>query len=425
MLEETVIDTPVDSPVDDSSIEETPIDDAPEVEDAHDESDGIDGEESDEDGESEGDEEEPIEGETTPDGRMIRDSIKKGLKALGKLDPAAAKELKGVYWEREEYKAVFEKPADAVAAKHFLDEIGGQEGIQEISAEREEWRQIDADFSEGKPDFVKSLAEGNPDAFLKTAPHVINEFASRAPEQYQYYANNVAINTLANTGLTIDNLAAAYHRYADNPQAQTIIAEVHNSLVGLKEKATQFEQKRTDPEREKLNQDKAAFEQGRRADFEDRVDNDAKAYLSSKMQPAIDLVVNGRKVDPEAMKGYHQMVKAEVEKRLGAIPGFADKLEAHYRTGDAKRSLDYVQKQYDRILPEAAKVIDPFLRNIAPAKAAPAAKTAATGKAAAPGEITLKEMPDHSQIDFNQCTVADVMSGHCVLKSGKKASGWL
>jgi hypothetical protein len=36
----------------------------------------------------------------------------------------------------------------------------------------------------------------------------------------------------------------------------------------------------------------------------------------------------------------------------------------------------------------------------------------------------LKEMPDYSQIDFNKCTVADVMQGHAILKNGKKASGW-
>jgi len=423
VFEETVVDTPAvdETPVDDSSVDEAPIEDAPEAEDASDESDGIDDAES----EEEAPEEEAAAEEVPADGRKMPDALKKAIAGLKATSPEVAKQIKGLYYANEEFQKAFPTPADAITAKTIIEEIGGPEGVQEIQAEREEWRQIDTDFAEGKKEFVTSIAEGNPEGFLRTAPHVINEFAQRAPDQYQYYANNVALNTLNNAGLSIDNLASAYHRYADNPQAQAIIAEIHNSLVGLKEKATQFEQKRMDPREEQLKQRETAFEQSRRADFEGRVANDAETYLSSKMQPEIDRVVGGRKVDPEAMKGYQSMVKAEVEKRLGAIPGFADKLEAHYRTGDSKKSLDYIQAQYNRILPVAAKVIEPFLRNIAPAKAAPAAKTAATGKAGAPGEITLKEMPDHSQIDFNQCTVADVMSGHCVLKNGKKASGWI
>lgn len=420
MFEETVVDAPAEeSPVDETSVDETPVDDAPEADDASADSEGID----DASEEEEAPEEAPVE-EVPADGRKMPDGLKKAIAGLKATSPEVAKQIKGLYYANEEFQKAFPTPADAITAKTIIEEIGGPEGIQEIQAEREEWGQIDRDFAEGKKEFVTSLADNNPEGFLKTAPHVINEFAQRAPDQYQYYANNVALNTLSNSGLTIDNLASAYHRYANNPEAQAIIAEVHNSLVGLKEKAAQFEQKRMDPREEQLKQRETKFEQERRADFEGRVANDAETYLSTKMQPEIDRVIGGRKVDPEAMKGYQSMVKAEVEKRLGQIPGFADKLEAHYRTGDAKKSLDYVQKQYNRILPEAAKVIEPFLRNIAPAKAKAAAAAPVAGKSAAPGEITLREMPDYSQIDFNKCTVADVMQGNAVLKNGKKASGW-
>jgi hypothetical protein len=315
-------------------------------------------------------------------------------------------------------------PADAVAAKTLIDEIGGQEGIQTITAEREEWSQIDRDFAEGKPEFVKGLAEGNPDAFLKTAPHVINEFATRAPEQYQYYANNVAVNTLAGAGISLDGLAQAFHKMAENPQAQAVIAEVHNALAGLKEKATQFEQKRTDPREEALKQKETAFEQKRRADLEGGVLSQAEKYLADKMQPEIDRIVGNRKVSEATMNDYREKVKKEVEKLLGATHNFENTLEAHYRTGDASKSVAYITSQYNRILPIAAKVIDPFVRDIAPAAARPVGKTAVPTRSAGPGEVVLKEMPDWDQIDYTKCTVADVMGGKAVLRNGKRASGW-
>jgi hypothetical protein len=369
-------------------------------------------------------EEDPNAPPPVTDGRKMPDNLKKAIAGIKATNPEAAKAIKGLYWSDQEYRAAFPKPADAVAAKNLIEEIGGQEGIQSITAEREEWNQIDQAFAEGKPDFVKGLAEGNPDAFLKTAPHVINEFAQRAPEQYQYYANNVAVNTLASAGLSIDSLAAAYHKFSDNPQAQAVIADVHNALVGLKEKATAFEQKRTDPREEQLKQREQQFEEKRRADFEGGIASQAEKYLSEKMQPELDRIIGARKVDPEAMKGYQEMVKARVEKMLGEIPNIANTLEAHYRTGDAAKSAAYIQAQYNRILPIAAKVIEPYLRNIAPSAAKPAAKTGQAGRSAGPGEVVLKEMPEWHEVDQSKTTVADLIEGRAILKNGKKASGW-
>lgn len=431
MADETAI---LDAPAEVTEVEETPSE-ASElgtqdpIEDAGEETEGeAEGEESEGDGIEETEEGKE---EVAADGRKMPDGLKKALSALKETSPEVRKQVKELFYSNQDYRAVFAKPADAVAAKTLIDEVGGQEGIQEIQAERQEWGKIDADFSEGKPEFVKSLAEGNPEAFLKTAPHVINEFAQRAPEQYAYYANQVALNTFANAGLSLQGLAGAYDRYKDNPQAQAVIAEVHNALFDLKEKSAKFEEKRSsvDPDREKLQQEKSQFEQQRRADFEGGIANDAEKYLKDKMQPEIDRIINGRKIDKDAMSGYQEMVQAKVEKLLGAIPGFGDKLEAFYRTGDKAKSLQYIQQKYNQVLPEAVKVIEPYLRNIAPGIVKkPGATTSNGSRVSAPGEVTLKEMPDWHELDpawrSRPESTAELMQGRAVLKNGKKASGW-
>ena len=374
--------------------------------------------------------EEPAE-EVAPDGRKMPDGLKKAIASLKATSPEQAKAIKGLYYSEQAYREVFPKPEEAIAAKTLIDEVGGPEGIQQIHSEREEWQQLDKQYAEGSGDFIKSIAESNPDAFVKMAPQAINEWATRAPDQYGYFANSVAVNTIMQqpgVEAGLQTLSQLHAQLADSPWAQQAIASVVNGIVGLKEKASAFEQKRNsvDPEREKLNQDKSQFEQQRRANFEGGVAETAEKYLADKMQPEIDRVVSGRKIDPDAMKGYQKMVQDEVKRRLGDIPGFAEKLEAHYRTGDQKKSVEYIQAQYNRILPEAAKVIAPFLRNIAPGKPAPKPGTpAAVGRAPSAGEVVLKEMPDNSAFDWSKTTVADVIQGHGILKNGKKASGWV
>jgi hypothetical protein len=391
-------------------------------------------EEPEEGEETEGDEEtdEPVEEDpaaVAADGRKMPDGIKKALASIKATDPATAKILKSTYFENQEWRAAMGTPTEALAVKDLIESVGGKEGIDSIQAEREEWNQIDQGFAEGKKEFVTGLADGNPEAFLKTAPHVINEFAARAPEQYQYYANSVASNTvMQQPGMEagLQALSQLHGQLADAPWAQQAIASVVNGIVGLKEKASQFEQKQTEknPREEALNEREKQFETSRRADFETRVENRSFAFLTEKMKPAIESVLAGRKVSSEAMGVYQNMVKEKVALMLGAIPGFESSLEAHYRTGDPQKSVDFVNKYYARLLPEAAKVIAPLVRDI---KASPAVREKATSAGARPaaaGEVVLKEMPDREQIDFSKCSVADVISGKAVLLNGKNARGW-
>jgi hypothetical protein len=383
---------------------------------------------------------EPVEGEETPeseeeteegneqvgaDGRRMPDSLKKALAAVKATSPEAAKELRGIYFANQEYRAAFPTAADATAAKSIIDEIGGPEGVQEIAAEREEWGNIDKQYAEGKPEFVTGIAESNPDAFVKMAPHVINEWAKRASDQYAYFAQSLTVNMLKNAGIP-DQLSKAYEAAAGNPQLQAQIAGVYNSIVDMHEKAQQFAQRRPDPREAQLTQREQQFEQQRRASFEEGVANQAETYLTEKMKPEVERILGGRKIDDEARSTIQSLVTQEVQRRLAEIPGFEQKLEAFYRTGDAAKSAQYVKAQYDRILPEATKkVVAPLYRNIQAAAPVKKAAVAAPNGAPVRGEVTLREMPEWKDIDFTKCTTADVASGWAILKSGKKASGWM
>lgn len=437
VLDATGADEGIDSSRDDSSLgdeldgQDEGVEDGA-ADDADSSEDDSDATGDDAAAEDEGDKE-----QVTADGRKMPDSLKKAIAALKPTSPEAAKEIKGLFFSNQEYRQVFPKPADAIAAKTLIDEVGGQEGIQAIHAEREEWAGIDKGFAEGSPEFVKAIADNNPEGFNKTAISVMNEFASRAPEQYGYYANKVALNTVlqqpgVESGLQV--LAKLHEQLGEAPWAQQAIANVVNGIVGLKDKALQFEQKRVDPREEQLKQKETAFETRRRADFEGGIAEKAETYLKEKMQPEIDRIVGNRKVSAATMDDYRQKVQAEVQRRLAALPGFETQLETFYRTGDAKKSAEYIQAQYNRILPEAAKVIDPYVRDIRPSSAPVGDKPATRDnggqqRSTSAGEVTLKEMPDWDQLDPNWRSqpnaTSEMMQGRAVLKNGKKATGWV
>lgn len=376
----------------------------------------------------------PKEGEVKgPDDRKLPDNIKKALVAIRNDDPAAAKALKGIVHSERAYRDAFPLPADAVAAKQIIEEIGGTEGIASLKTEREEWEAIDRGYAEGKPEFVKGLADGNPEAFLKTAPNVVNEWAERAPEHYGYFRDAVSFNTImqqpgVQAGVGV--LKGLHEQLEGHPAEQQAIAAVVNGIVGLRDRAAEFTQKRVDPREQQLNQREQQFETQRRADFEGKVAGEAETYLQSKMQPEIDRLVNGRSVDPDAMKMFQKLVKEEVEKELGKVPNLDRDLDGHYRTGDAKRSLSYITGKYNAILPNAVKIIEPFLRNLGTAKVAPKGGQQGNGpqRSSSPGEITLKEMPTFDQLDpafrADPNHVAELMQGRATLKGGKKATGW-
>lgn len=434
-MDEMVMDEVAAPEVDETPIESTELGDDTESEVADEpaEGEGAADEASEaEEADQEGDEEEPVE-PAAQDGRKMPDGLKKAIASLKATSPETAKQIKGLYYSDQEYRAAFPKPEDAVAAKNLIEEIGGQEGIQEIAAEREEWQQIDADFSEGKKEFVTKLADGNPEGFLKTAPHVINEFAQRAPEQYGYYANRLTLNTMSNAGLSLQNLRATYDHFKEsNPEAAAVVAEVYNAMHDMNAKAAGFEQKRTDPREEQLKQREQEFETKRRADFETGVDTQAKKYLTEKMQPEIDRIVGNRKISEATMNDYREKVKAKVNQMLEAIPGIEDKLEAYYRSGNAQKSVEYIQGQYNRLIPQAAKVIEPFVKDINPsAQSRQAPQQRQNGnrpQPSEPGTVTLKEMPTWDQLDpawrSRPEATAELMQGSAVLKSGKKATGW-
>jgi hypothetical protein len=390
-----------------------------------DEGDESEGEEEQPEGEQE---EEPKPAEVVPDGRKMPDAVKKGLALLKGSNPEAAKTFRATWFQNQDYKAAFATPADAVALKDKFEMLGGDEGIAAIESERQEWQGIEQSVADGK---LADVLADQPELLVKNAVGVVNKWAEKAPDQYQYYANKLTYNKMGGDE-TLRTLGALHGLLAENSQAQQAVAQLHDHLFDMREKAGQFEQKRVDPREEQLTRDRETFETQRRADFETQVYNDAENYLKPEIDKSIGAILNGRQVSEATMELLREKVRANADKMLEQIPGVAKNIDSLYSTGDKVKSLDYIKQQYSRILTsgKAADVIKPFLRDINPTPVQkpnqPAVKT--QKQAAQPsegGKIHMNgKWPNHADVDWSKTTTADYAAGKAVLRSGKTAVGW-
>lgn len=384
-------------------------------------------EESEEDDEPEVEQEKPVD--KVQDGRNMPDSLKKGIALLKGSNKEAADMVRAQFFQNRDYRDAVGTPQEAVALKAAYEQIGGVEGLAAMEAEREEWNQVDLALGEGK---AADLLADKPELLVKNAIPIINAFADKAPEQYAHYTDKLTYTKMGGDS-TLRTLNALHGILADNPQAQSAVASLHDHLYDMREKAQEFEQKRVDPREEQLKQRETQFEEQRRADFEGTVYNDAQSFLKPEIDRVISSELNGRKVSDATMEIFREKITAEIEKRLAQVPGFERNLDSHYRTGDRGKSLNYIKSQYQSILGvgKAGDVIKPYLRDINPQKA-PAVKTASDKTTAArsqapadPGKINMNgRWPNHSDVDWGKTTTKDYASGTAVLKSGKIASGY-
>jgi len=122
----------------------------------------------------------------------------------GRLSPAAKAALDQVKATDPKLAASFQKAlflADRVARelpggfkevqqlKQTIEQLGGEQGIQEFQQELGGWRDFDEQFTAGDPKVLEFLT-GTPeakDAFLKIAPLAFDRFAKIHPDGYNSY----------------------------------------------------------------------------------------------------------------------------------------------------------------------------------------------------------------------------------------------
>jgi hypothetical protein len=386
----------------------------------------------------------------SPDGRKLPDDVKKAIKAIQATNPNAAGKIRDGLFELQAIKAVFPTVGDAATAKEFIESVGGPEGLQSLRSDLDAWQAIDQAYAEGSPDFVKGVAESNPEAFAKMVPNAVNLWAEKNPDLYGIYANSVAVNTLmgqpgVEAGLgTLQEL----HNLLANPEwmqqsgpaavpfIQRAIASVINGVVGLRERASELQQKqqqKPDPKIQQFEQQKQQWEQKVQQEFEADLTSKRDAYILDKAKPWIEQATAGLNL-PEGFRDIiDEKLPAEVISRLAKLGDFDQRLDSLEKTRNGKDALAHYQRGIDKIIQAATETVTKrYTRGATPAAASqkppvvsakpvvplPVAKATVRST----GPLQLKSPPDMGQIDRAKTPNTDFLLGRAVLKDGRQVT---
>lgn len=177
-------------------MEDTAVLDAPELEAEKIETEGGESQQE----SSEGESKESTQQESHDEPAIVETDGKFKLseKALARLNsikaenPKEAREFRAALFDSAALRKEFPGGVkEAVELKQWRDEIGGEEAVEGIRSELDEWKGLDSDFKAGDPKFVADIAAGNPDAFTKIAPSVMSKYSELDPEGFSHQVSRV------------------------------------------------------------------------------------------------------------------------------------------------------------------------------------------------------------------------------------------
>jgi hypothetical protein len=379
---------------------------------------------------SEGDESEKS------DGRQMPAKLRSLLKELQAKDPKLAKELKGSYFTAKSFQTVFASPKEAAKAKGVIESLGGEEGIQAIERERTEWTNVDSQLANGDPQLIENIARDNPEGFAKLAPAVIAQFHQADPEGYNRVMAAVFHNTFQQRGGLLDTLASVQRclEMGKTAEAAQILSQIEAWGNGFEKTANSAPTvKKQDPERVKLDQERAEFQKQKLTSFNQSVAKDYNAYTKTAITKQLDGYLKGRKIDAEDFATLETNVMGEIGKILNQDKDFKGQLAKFQKAFDGDGISRLVKSRTDKLLPDAVKKVYGVFSRLG--GGTPQKKAATTDKANKPGAkpgnvtpvapkgfVTVNRMPKANEVDNARTTWEMKMNNQAILRNGKKVT---
>ena len=127
----------------------------------------------------------------------LSETAKAKLDEIKAENPRLAREMRAALFDRQMLAQKGMTVKQALETIESYEAEGGSEAVQQVKAELGQWKDLDADFQAGKPEFVNDIASGNPEAFTKLAPVVMSKFSELAPANFAYEVAKVFASDMA------------------------------------------------------------------------------------------------------------------------------------------------------------------------------------------------------------------------------------
>lgn len=325
-------------------------------------------------------------------------------------NPKLAREMRAALFDRQTLLAkVPGGVKEALATIEAYEAEGGSEAVQAVRAENKLWQDLDADFQAGKPEFVRDIATGNPEAFIKIAPTVMTEFAQRAPENFTHEVSKVFASDMANADIPL-NLKLLRREIEDPANPGKVkagmgpIADIYNALQAYADRITGYA--KNAPKTEAAAKPAATTTE---TASDNSLTVEQFAWERAKVKDSITKTefeknAGTRKLSEEKISTIQELYENALDRMVKSIPGHTAKVD---RFLAAKDKAGYRKHMEAAIRSKAPEAMAAAFRKAgvgakpgpapkpAPAKAAPGVKTAP-----ATGFVRVATKPNHNEVNW-------------------------
>lgn len=352
------------------------------------------------------------------------------LDQIKQRDPKLAREMRAALFDRQ---ALMQKVPggvkEALATIEAYEAEGGSEAAQSIRAENQMWKDLDADFQKGDPKFVQDISAGNPEAFAKAAPHVMNKFAELDPDGFSYQVSRVFAQDMA-----ANNIALTMERMKDH-----ILGEDGKVKPGMEGMARQWQALASyvdrvngmaaKPPAAKVDVAKPG---ARGSDIDQREQaltirefgSERARILDSVTSAAFKTNLGARKASESQMSAIRELYETRLDKMLRSDKKHCDTIDRYVAAKDKAGYAKHMQAAYKAKAPQA---MEQAFKAIMPGKPGPvaakavAAKSATTIKPAdATGFARVAAKPASNTIAHWKMTAKMLKEGKYILRDGKQ-----
>jgi hypothetical protein len=357
--------------------------------------------------------------QTEGDGRTLPAAMRALLSEVKKTNPKLSGQLRDMWFQGQQLRATFPGGLpEVVKVKEALDAIGGLDGIQTIRAEAQatkaELEKIDTGFANGDAAVLDTIIKQSPEGFAKLMPTALEHFSKVDAEGYEHAMSRVVVATL-----DISPLGKAYNALAqwgkENPEVKAIADEIAEWYGRIKTAASHVPEKKIQPEVEKLQQEKRAWEEQKSQEFLASVNKEFNAYCLGQCEKSLSAEFNARglnldaikKADPESFQTLLSNCDAAVGRVVRQDQAFQQSLKGILATRDKDRALQFSKARADKIIAEAVRKTYKAFYTMGGGKAVDsrqktqaAQATRDIGQGAAP--VKLDHTPGEGEVDWKR-----------------------
>ena len=326
-------------------------------------------------------------------------------------NPRLAREMRAALFDRQALLAkVPGGVKEALATIEAYEAEGGSEAVQQVKQELGQWKDLDADFQAGRPEFVNDIAAGNPEAFTKIGPVVMAKLAEIAPEVFSHevskvFAQDMAANDVVLTMRLFQREIAALPEESRGPVQQLWqqLAAYVDRVNGLAKAAPKTAATTPTAANPTGNPDLDQREQA--LTIQEFGVERARVY-NSVTEGEFKKQLGGRKASETQISAIRELFDSRLDKMLRSDKAHTSKVDrflaAKDKAGYAKHMSAAYRAKAPLAMEQAFKAVMPGKPG--PVAAKPAAKPAA-GAAKAPttaasGFVRSATKPSHNEVNW-------------------------